>query len=238
MNRWVMMGCMAYLFTMSVQAADVIGGRAHNMRKPDPEATKLLREAREARALWKQFSGFTADVEVNMDGKISRGKVRVDALGKVSFEQLEQVAETWARPVLSADVGHRLDEAAETTCYFADTDAQHPLGRAIGLIGDGMGSVYRVRDKQVMVVNRKAGKSRFSITLLESRFNKEGKYLPGSYVVHYWDADKGDLQRTDSYTNTWKRVGAFDLPVTTRVVSTSRTVSAKSFTLSNHALLP
>ena len=238
MKRTAMVASVGLLFATNLLAEDVKGGRAHNMRKPDAEATKLLREAREARALWKKFPGFSADIEVNMDGKVHRGKVRVAASGKVTFEQLDQLAETWARPILTADVGHRLDEAAETTCYFADTDTNHPLGRAIGLIGDGMGSVYRVLNKQVLVVNRKMGKSRFSITLLESRFNPEGKYLPGSYVVHFWDAEKGDLQKTDLYTNTWKRVGAFDLPVTTRVVSTSRGTSAKSSTLSNHTLNP
>ena len=49
----------------------------------DPEATKLLADARAARALWQHFPGFAADVEVNWDGKVARGKVNVDATGKV-----------------------------------------------------------------------------------------------------------------------------------------------------------
>src|SRR5262245_21271055 len=123
-------------------------GRAHNRPpKADPEAARLFTEARAARALWKDFPGFTADVEVNLDGKVSRGKVHVDAAGKVRFEGLDKLAEAWARPVLSADVGHRLDGGGDNpSCSFAD-DAGHPLGRAIVVIGDSMGSTYRVRDR-------------------------------------------------------------------------------------------
>jgi hypothetical protein len=73
---------------------------------------------------------------------------------------------------------------------------------------------------------------------LQTSLNEEGKYLPGSFVVHYWDAVSGDLRKTDAFTHVWKRVGNFDLPATTRVVSTSRQVSVKSLTLSRHELSP
>ena len=43
--------------------------------KADPLATKLLADARAARAQWEKFPGFTADIEINFDGKISQGKV-------------------------------------------------------------------------------------------------------------------------------------------------------------------
>lgn len=249
MKRWLMTMAAASLILAGMRAGALpvmaedrkppirTEGRAHNLPKPSAEAARLFAEARAARASWKAFPGFSADVQVNLDGKTSRGKVQVDAMGKVKFDQLDRAAETWARPILTADVGHRLEsESGSTACAFADEDANHPLGRAITLIGDGMGSAYRIRDKQIAVVNRKMGKSCFSITLLESQFNKEGKYLPRSFIVHYRDADRGELQRTDAYSNTWTRVGSFDLPVMTRVVSTSREVSARSITLSNHKL--
>ncbi len=241
MRRWLVPTAVGLLF-VAVTAADEkpqdrTSGRAHNRPKADPEATRLFTEARAARALWKDFPGFSADAEVNLDGKVSRGKVRVDRAGKVTFENLDHPAEAWAKGILTADVGHRLDAGSESpSCSFADDEANHPLGRAVVVIGDSMGSNYRIRERQIVVVNRKAGKTRFSITLLESRFNKEGKYLPGSFIVHHWDADTGELRRTDSYNHTWKRVDAFDLPVSTRVVTTSREVSARSLTLSNHKL--
>jgi hypothetical protein len=206
--------------------------------KPDPEASRLLAEARRNRALWKNFPGFTANIEVNLDSKISRGNLRIDAKGKVVLGHLDKAAERWARQVLTTDVDHRLNaDIEETACVFTDDDAHNPLGRAVTLLGDGMGSMYRVRDKQIVVVNREVDKMRFAITVLQTTLNAEGKYLPGSFVVHYWDGEQGDLRKTDAYSHTWKRVGTFDLPLTTRIVTTSRQVSVKSMTLSNHHLL-
>ncbi len=206
--------------------------------KADPEATRLFQEARAARALWASFPGFTADIEVNRDGKVSRGTVQIDSTGKVTLHKLDREAERWARPVLASTVGHRLDSGpGKPACVFVDDQARHPLGRAVRLLGDGMGSNYRIRDRQVVVVNRRAGKVRFSITLLESRLNKEGKYLPTSFVVHTWDADTGSLRQTEAHSHTWKRLGRFDLPVMTRVVTTGRESSARTITLSNHKLL-
>jgi hypothetical protein len=217
---------------------DVTGEKARPQKKADPEATKLLTEARQNRALWKDFPGFSADAEVNLDGKVSKGKVTIDARGAIRFEGLEKAAQGWARQVLALDVDHRLNaETGPTACYFTDDDRANPLGRAVTLLGDGMGSVYRVRDRQVVVVNRMMDRTRFAITVLHSTLNAEGKYLPGSFVVHYWDADSGDLRKTEAFTHAWKRVGDFDLPATTRVVSTSRQVSVKCLTLTNHALL-
>ena len=43
-------------------------------RQADPEATKLLADARAARANWDHFPGFKADMEVNIDGKVFRSR--------------------------------------------------------------------------------------------------------------------------------------------------------------------
>lgn len=216
-----------------------VKGKAHGLLpKADPDATRLLTEARANRALWKNFPGFAADIEVNLDGKISKGKVAIDARGGIVLRDLHDAAERWAREVLATDIDHRLNAETEpTACVFTDDDTSHPLGRSVRLLGDGMGSVYRVRDRQIVVVNRRMGKMRFSITVLQTASNKDGKYLPSSFVVHYWDVATGDLRKTDAFTHAWKRVGDFDLPAYTRVVSTSRDVSVKSLTLSNHAMI-
>ena len=143
----------------------------------------------------KEFPGFAADIEVNLDGKIAKGKVAIDSKGGIRFENLDKAAERWARQVLTTDVDHRLGAETEpTACVFTDDDKTNPLGRSVTLLGNGMGSIYRVRDKQIVVVNRKADNIRFAITVLQSTLNKEGKYLPGSFVVHYWDAESGDLR--------------------------------------------
>lgn len=204
--------------------------------KADPLATKLLADARAARAQWEKFPGFTADIEFNFDGKVSRGTVKVEAKGKVRFEKLEGEAEAWAKRQLGSIVAHRIDDSASlnTPCAFADGEANHPLGRAITVLSDELHSSYRVRDRQIIVVNRQMKDARFSITILENRTNKEGKFLPASFVVHYWDTKTGDLEKTESHLQTWARVDGFDLPVTAQVITATKNLSTRSLTLSNH----
>jgi hypothetical protein len=232
---------LAGLAALAADAAD---------RKEDPTASKLLADARAARANWEKFPGFTAAIAVNLDGKISRGHVQVDTKGKVTFEGLDRPAEEWARRVLGSTVAHRMDGSAtrNTPCAFGDADEHHPLGRLIHVLNDELHSSYRILDRQIMVVNRNMGPSRFTITMQENRTNAEGKFLPVSYVVNTWDNKTGALQRSEAHLQTWQRVGGFDLPAMTRVVAAvpeERTggsqaakdgIDARSLTLSQHKL--
>jgi Protein of unknown function (DUF3386)/Domain of unknown function (DUF4198) len=222
--------------TLVIQIAE--GTKQAGTPKSDPLATKLLADARAARAQWVKFPGFSADAEVNIDGKISTGKVRVEPTGKVHFEKLDSDAEAWAKRQLSSVVAHRIDDSAslDTPCAFTDGDAANPLGRAIRVLNDELHSSYRVRDQQIIVVNRQMPTARFSITVLENRKNKEGKYLPASYVVHYWDTKTGDLQKTEAHSHTWTRMDGFDLPVTAYVITATKDLSSRRLKLSNHSL--
>jgi hypothetical protein len=215
------------------------GTKAAAAEGADPGATRLLAEARAAPASWANFTGFAAEIEVNFDGKLSRGQVEVDAKGKVTVRGLEPEMAAWARRTLGSIVAHRTDGSAgyDTPCAYADGEEHHPLGRAVRVLNDELHSSYRIRDRQITVVNRATPNSRFTITVLENRTNAEGKYLPASYAVHYWDPKTGALQKTEAHVQTWTRVGSFDLPALSRVITADRDVSAKSLTLSNHRLL-
>jgi hypothetical protein len=208
---------------------------------PDPAATKLLADARAARANWTNFPGFTADVAVNIDGKVTRGRVTVRHNGKLKLDLGGGNAEKWARGVLGSTVGHRLDDSAslKTPCAFADHDTDHPLGRAVRVLNDEFHSSYRIRDRQIIVVNRQMKEHgvRFTITVLENRQNAEKKYLPACFVVNTWDIKTGSLRRSEAHHQTWTRVGDFDLPRRTTVVTAGTgKQEARSITLSNHKL--
>jgi hypothetical protein len=216
-------------------------------RKEDPEASKLLADARAARANWDNFLGFTADLTVNLDGKVSRGTVRVEPRGKLELTGLDKAAEAWVRRTLGSAVAHRLDGSAarKTPCAFADNDVDHPLGRKIIVLNDELHSSYRIRDRQITVVNRDMGTTHFTIAMQENRANDEGKFLPVSYVVNSWDNKTGALTRSEAHYQSWKKVGPYDLPLTIRVVTAvpeDRTAAPKegmdvrSLTLSNHKL--
>jgi hypothetical protein len=230
----------------------VVSLAAADKPAPDAEATRLLAEARAARASWSHFPGFTADVEVNSDGKVSRGSVVVSSEGKVKFEGLEKQAEIWAKHNLASTVSHRLDDNTprDTPCAFADNVEQHPMGRAIRVLNDELHSGYRVRDKQITEVNRTMKDRRFTISVLENRPNAEGKFLSAAFVVNYWSLESGELLRTETNHQTWTRVGKFDLPVEALVLTATREKpgegkpadsdaepAARTLKLSNHKLL-
>jgi len=238
--------------TLTFRVADEKAKGAADSPKADPAATKLLAEARAARALWKDFPGFNADIEVNFDGKASKGKVQVSPEGKLKLEGLDKDQEAWTRRELGSIVGHRLDSGSprDTPCAFTDDVKDHPLGRSIRVLNDELHSSYRVRGKEIVVVNRTMKDRRFTITVLESIANADGKYLTTSFVVDYWNLESGELLRSDAFSQTWTRVGKFNLPVLTRLIGAAREkpagaaggdaepgYSAKSLTLSNHKLL-
>jgi len=176
----------------------------------DPAATKLLGDARAARAQWEKFPGFRAKVEINIEGKVIKGTVEVTPKGKVTVQVPDVGAEAkWAKDELAQTVSHRLDNSAalETPCAFLDDNKDHPLGRAIRVLNDEFHSSYRVRDRQIIVVNRQMKDSRFTITVMENRANEDKKYLPVCYVVNSWDGKTEALSGSSTYHHTWERVG-------------------------------
>jgi hypothetical protein len=210
-------------------------------KKENPEASKLLSDARAARAEWTGFTGFSAEIEVNIDGTIHKGKVDVDHKGKVQLSGIGDTAvENQLKRQLSSIVGHRLADGGDqkTPCAFADDQAHHPLGRAIDVLNDEFHSSYRIRDRQVIVVNRAMKDTRFTITVLENKLNEEKQYLPAHYVVNYWDAKSGALKRSESFRQEWVRVGKFDLPATSLVVTAAPDgkLETRELKLTNHKL--
>lgn len=210
-------------------------------QKEDAGATKLLADARAARANWESFPGFSADLEVNVEGKVTRGRCEIDPKGKVTLSGIDdKTLEIWARRQLSSIAGHRMGGGNDlkTPCAFGAEDQEHPLGRAIQVLNDEFHSSYRIRDRQVIVVNRKMKDVRFTITVLENKVNAEKQYLPSHYVVSSWDLKTEALRSSQSFHHDWARVGKFDLPGTTMIVAATNDgkLEARKLVLTNHKL--
>jgi hypothetical protein len=216
--------------------------------KEDPAASKLLADARAARANWHNFPGFTADLTVNFDGKTHSGKLTVSGKGKVKVDVADEEAREWARRELASLVAHRMDDstALETPCAFVDDNAHHPLGRAVRVLSDELHSSYRIRDRQIIEVNRRMKDARFTITVLENRITPEKQFLPVSYVVSTWDVNSPALLKSQTHYHTWTRLASFDLPETLLVVTAignappgaaTGQLQARSLKLLGHRLL-
>ncbi|GEM_PF-378230 len=204
----------------------------------DPAASQLLAAARAARAAWKQFPGFSADLVANHDGKLVKGTVEVTPQGKVNLTLADEALKTWARREIASLVSHRLPgTVAATPCGFRDDTEQHPQGRAIVVLNDELHSSYRIRDRQILEVNRQMGEVRFTISVLENSWNADKQYLPASYVVNTWDVKSNTLRSSAAHHNAWTRIGAFDLPTTVRVTTaTPGHVEYRTLTFANHRM--
>lgn len=198
--------------------ADLPAAADTNATKESTEvpAAELLIRARAARAVWKQFPGFAADVIVTSESGPVTGKIKIDGDGNVSLDMPKSSISEWVEEQLNTLVQHRMPdgEVSEGTITYADGEHTHPLGRKIDLGDASSGSIYRVKDDVIMEVNRNAGPLRFTISVLEITRNAENKYLPRSFTMNFFDATSGDLKTSLGYYNDWQRVGGFDLPKT------------------------
>jgi hypothetical protein len=226
--------------TLVVRRGDGAVAPKQAAAEADQAATRLLADARAARAQWTNFPGFTADIEINLDGHISRGTVQVQPGGKVTVQVPDAEAGQWALRQLRSIVNHRIDNSAslDTPCAFLDNDTTHPLGRAIRVLNDELHSSYRIRDRQITVVNRQMQDARFTIVVTENRLNEEHRYLPAHFVVNTWDVATGALKSSETNHETWQRVGRFDLPATaSTVTATAGKLETRTLALSKHRLM-
>ena len=216
-------------------------------RDADAEAVATFEKALANRAPWNDFTGFSAEITGTLDGRAFAGKVSIASDGIVKAQVDDAAARPWIEDQLGSIAMHRISEndrgpsadRSKPILRFADDDEDNPLGRLLTFHGGRFASSYRVKDDQINVVNRHIGKQTMTITVLDNTRNAEGKSLPHSYLVHYWDALSGDLQRVETIQERWKRVDKLDLPTRHTVTTASDTgLSVKSLELSNHILAP
>lgn len=202
-----------------------------------PEAVELLRRARAARAVWENFAGFSADVTVTIDGATQQGTLKVDDSGVATVEVADKSLKDWAEQVVESLVQHRLPTRfADEKPTFADEPAGHPLGRKI-LLGDAdYQSAYRIQDDMITEVNRRAGPTHFTISVLETERNKDNKYLPRVVTLTTWD-DAEKVVSATTVLNTWTRAGSYDVPQRQFEVQTAPgSRSVREITFSNYRL--
>jgi hypothetical protein len=218
--------------TLSLPAASASAAQSKT-----PTAAELLRSAREARAVWNSFPGFSADLAVQYNDERVTGKISITGDGDVVLKMPKFSGGEWLQTYMESVVQHRMPgDPEDENVRYADEGGSHAFGRKIAL-GDGeQDSVYRLADDVVREVNRKAGRGRFTISVLEVERNAEGKYLPLVYTMTFWGGD-GKMTSTSTTQDSWVRVGRFDLPLRTMQVTTAdNRHEVKLLEFSNHVL--
>lgn len=209
----------------------------------DDEAVALFEGALASRAAWHDFPGFSADIAGDIEGRPFSGTVKVDADGGVTLDLDEEPFVEWVGGQLESITMHRAAsqtpsaDRPKPVLRFADDEVDHPLGRLLAFEGGSFATSYRVKDKQITTVNRVIDGENMTITVLDNDENAEGKFLPRSYTVQYWDEQSGEPVRAETVQDRWTRVGKFDLPERHTVTAASADgFSVRSFRLSNHKL--
>jgi hypothetical protein len=194
----------------------------------DPDAAALFKQAIAHRAAWRDFPGFSAEISGWLDGRTFTGSVTFQPNGSVDLKTDDPAARPWLQDQLDSMVLHRLPAPSADASpskgpllRLVDEPEDHPLGRLIAVEGGRMASSYRIKDRQIWVVNRRMGKRDMTITVLDNETNREGQFLPHSYVVQYWDAGTGKLQSTETIQERWQRAGSWDLPALHSVLTAS-----------------
>lgn len=221
---------------------EVSGGVA---AKADPDAFALLKAAHDRRCTMPtDFPGFAAEVLLNDNGIESKGTLvyRSDRREiTLKMEGAEEKAVNWLRQTLTSAIMHRrsgdfTQGDGKHALTFGSPD-RHPLGRKIAL-NDKLQSYYRVKDNQITEVTRTMGDSRFSITILENEVVEEGKYLPRHFVVSYFHAKSGALERSESFSDRHTKFEGAWLPTERRVLlAANGEVKERSYRLLNLRLL-
>ncbi len=211
--------------------------------KDNPEARALLRKAFEKTARWQpDFKGFTADLEININGKVSKGSVTVKGPKEVQAALPDADLQKWAEGQIGMIAVHRgprsFDESDGKFTLTLGEDVDHPFGPKVWIKGDGMQSFYRIKGDRIVQINRKMPHMAFTINVEESATTADGKALTTRYTVYYYSPKDGKLANVESFTDSHTRVDQSDLPATRRIIGYENgEMVVKTLTFSNHKML-
>ncbi|WP_448562340.1 DUF3386 domain-containing protein [Trichothermofontia sp.] len=186
-------------------------------------AREVFRAAYENRYTWDQdFPGFRADVALVQGGTSYQGQVQINPdltilLRRRCANAVNGITDASVRSALDARlrdlVTHRQRSPFEqthgkNTFSFGNTD---PDGTVEILVqGEAMGSYYKVRDRQIVLVHRVMGRMAFTITHRQSLNTPQG-YAATHYDAVFSNPETQAVLRTATFEDTYEPVGGYDL---------------------------
>lgn len=211
--------------------------------KDDPKARELLLAAFTKTARWQpDFKGFQADLQINVNGKETKGTVTVKGPRDVTVVIDDADLQTWAQSQIGMIAGHRghrsFQESDGKHTLTLGGEENHPLGQRINIQGDGMGSWYRVKDNRITQISRNMPQAAFTINVEDSAITQDQKHLTTRYTVYYFSPKDRSLKNVDSFSDTHIRVDNSDLPATRQIISyEDGEIVARTLTFENHKML-
>jgi len=213
--------------------------------KANAEAYTLLKSAHDRRYIVPSSTGdISGKFNFNDNGKLSAGTFSYSTETGVAIkaETASEAGIDWLRGQLSNFFAHRRggdfakSSDGKQALSLSGVSDDSPLGRQIAL-NDDFQSHYRVKDRTVTEVTRTMGDMRFTVTVLDTDTVDGGRYLPRHFVVTYFDAKTGKLQRTESFSDKFVQQNGLWFPSARRVILAENGVNLiRSFELSDLAI--
>lgn len=185
-------------------------------------AEALLQHARENReTLSPSFLGFRSKLVVTHGGRIYHGEMQFRPPITLEVEFRDSEIRKLVKPLVRSLLSHRMrsDRSRNENVRFAEPD-EHPLGRRI-LLGDKYGSSYRIRDGQILEVDRHLEDSRLVISVLETKTTLLGTHLPTHFFVTVFDSETGAVKSASAYRDVYEQIGGEHLPRSRHVIKTA-----------------
>ncbi len=186
-------------------------------------ASDLLQQARKNREVFtKDFHGFRSKLTVRLDGEAHHGTClfRVPGTLEIALNggKAPSVVEAAVRNMLM----HRVPSSTTVTtkARYGEPDA-HSLGRKV-LLDDKYQSTYRIKDRQILQVDRTLPEFRRVLTVLETRTAASGRYLPRHVFAVVVDNDSGAIREAWTYITRFQEIGSNYLPHSRHVIRTGK----------------
>lgn len=183
--------------------SSVIGG-------DNVSAAQLMKQAHDARGVWNDFPGFSAELTVRNDGSVSTGTITVSADFSYELDAFEEPVVSWLHHKLRSVIGHRRARPFSDEGFDFSNQEVEGSGRLVAR-KDGSG-VFRIEDGLITEVHRKSDSRWLEISNLQQLPIGDGQVLPQVSSVVYRDPRTGDITSNRSNTFEWTKVGDFHLP--------------------------
>ena len=218
------LGVALALFVIVAVAGTLLPATATRNGQSDAvSAADLLQQARKNREVFtKDFHGFRSNLTVRLDGKAHHGTClfRVPRTLEVALNggKAPSVVEAAVRNMLM----HRVPSSTTVTteARYGEPDA-HSLGRRV-LLDDKYQSTYRIKDRQILQVDRTMPEFRRVLTVLETRTAASGRYLPRHVFAVVVDNDSGAIREAWTYITRFQEIGSNYLPHSRHVIRTGK----------------
>lgn len=185
-------------------------------------AGELLQQARANREVFPAgFPGFHSRMKVTLDGQVLDGTCTFSMLGRLELTLGDAEVPPRVRATVRSMLMHRMPSsrgAAEEGVAFGKPDGNF-LGREI-LLPDRYESSYRIRDREIIQVDRRLADPRLVLTVLETRTTHTGRYLPRNVFAVRLDPGSGSVLEAWSYISEFQRLGDAYVPMSRQVVGT------------------